>query len=226
MATGFKELVLVPALSKQGLSVLKARDVIDAVLESIKDALGRHESVELPIGNFTVVENPEERAWKFGTVVLFDKYRVDFLPSDELNLAAAAASPSPPPPKRKKRRKKRVGSELTIAAELIVEFIRKNVAADKWGQFFHELRASSSIQAVFERNKPKLHELRPLDEALIDECAPEEMPENPWDHLKVCLEWFARWTQRVIPVAVYSEAMQQAKKTLAPQDLFLTLDGR
>jgi hypothetical protein len=43
MATGFKELVLVPALKEQGLTVLEARAVIDAVLGSIKDALGRHE---------------------------------------------------------------------------------------------------------------------------------------------------------------------------------------
>jgi hypothetical protein len=32
MASGLKELVLVPALRKQGLSVLKARAVIDTVL--------------------------------------------------------------------------------------------------------------------------------------------------------------------------------------------------
>jgi nucleoid DNA-binding protein len=61
MATGFKELVLVRALRKQGLTVLKARAVIDAIFDSIKDALGRHERVELPIGTFTVLQNPDER---------------------------------------------------------------------------------------------------------------------------------------------------------------------
>jgi hypothetical protein len=122
----------------------------------IKDALGRHECVELPIGNFTVAENPEERGWRFGTVVIFDKYRVDFLPSDELNLAAAAAPPSSPPPKRKKRKKKRVGSELAISAELIVEFIRGNVC--DWNIFFNELGVgadhSPSIPAMFDRACP------------------------------------------------------------------------
>ena len=68
MATGFKELLLIPALRKQGLSVLKARAVIDVVLDSIKDALGRHECVELPIGTFAVFRNPQERGWRFGGV--------------------------------------------------------------------------------------------------------------------------------------------------------------
>ncbi len=135
-AKGFKELVLIPALTEQELTVREARAAIDAVFASIKEALLRHERVDLPIGNFTVVENPKERGWRFGTVVILDKYRVDFLPSDELELAAAAAPPSPSPPKRKRRRKKRVGSELTIAAELIVDFIRENVAADETEPIF------------------------------------------------------------------------------------------
>jgi hypothetical protein len=73
------------------------------------------------------LQNPDERrAWKFGqiTTLYAHKHRVDLLPSAELRLAAAAAPPSPPYTKRKK---KIVKSELTISAELIVEFIRKNV---------------------------------------------------------------------------------------------------
>ncbi len=62
MATGFKELVLVPALMEPdedvGLTVREARAVIAAVFDSIKDALRRHEQVELPIGTFTVEQNP------------------------------------------------------------------------------------------------------------------------------------------------------------------------
>jgi nucleoid DNA-binding protein len=226
-AKGFQERVLIPALRKQGLSVLKARAVIDAVFGSIKDALGRHEQVELPIGTFTVLQNPDERrSWRFGkvTVLYAHRYRLKFLPSAELNLAAAAAPPSSPRPKRKK---KIVKSELTISAELIVDFICKNVEADRWNFFFHEFSNPDPFMlAMFERNRPKLHELRPLDAAVIDECAPKVMPENPRDHLKVCLEWFVYWSRRVIPIAVYPEAMQQAKKTLLPQDLFRTLDGR
>ena len=40
--------------------------------------------------------------------------------------------------------------------------------------------------------------------------------EDPWEHLYAYLEWFARWTQRVMPNAVWKEAMQQSKKTLLP----------
>ena len=43
-----------------------------------------------------------------------------------------------------------------------------------------------------------------------------EIPEDPWEHLYAYLEWFARWTQRVMPNAVWKEAMQQSKKTLLP----------
>jgi nucleoid DNA-binding protein len=225
MATGFKELVLVPALMEQELTVREARAVIDAVFGSIKDALGRHESVDLPIGNFTVLQNPDERrSWRFRkiTILYAHRYRLKFLPSAELNLAAAAAPPSSPRPKRKKKL-----SPLEISTQLIVDFICKNVEADRWNFFFHEFSNPDPFMlAMFERNRPKLHELRPLDAAVIDECAPKVMPENPRDHLKVCLEWFVYWSRRVIPIAVYPEAMQQAKKTLLPQDLFRTLDGR
>jgi nucleoid DNA-binding protein len=65
-AKGFKECVLIPALTEQGLSVREARAVIDAVFASIRDALGRHEHVELPIGTFAVLRNPKERGWRFG----------------------------------------------------------------------------------------------------------------------------------------------------------------
>jgi nucleoid DNA-binding protein len=224
-AKGFKERVMIPALSKQGLSVREARVVIDAVFGSIKDALGRHECIELPIGSFTVLKNPKERGWRFGKVVTFDKYQIAFLPSAELNLATAAAPPSPPPPKRKKRKKKRVGSELTISTELIVDFIRENVEADSWHCFFDDLSPSSSISAVFKNAKPKPDERRPLSEAdqVIEECTPTDIPEDSWD---ACLEWFARWTQRVMPNAVWQEAMQQAMRTLMPRDPVRTLDGR
>jgi nucleoid DNA-binding protein len=223
-AKGFKERVLIPALTKQELSVREARAVIDSVFGSIKDALHRHERVELPIGRFDVLRNPNERGWRFGKVTTFAGHRVNFLASAELELAVAAAPPSPPRPTRKK---KLVKSELTKSAELIVEFIRENVY-DR-NIFFDELHAGPSILAVFESARPQFHELRPLDEAaqVIDECAPKEMPEDSWDHLYACLEWFARWTQRVIPNAVYPEAMLEAKETLLPEDdLFRTSDVR
>ena len=146
MATGFKELVLLPALMEPGpmdvgLTRSEAKAVIAAVFDSIKDALLRHEQVELPIGTFTVEQNPEERrAWKFGkvTTLYAHRYQVKFLPSAELNLATAAAPTSPPGPKRKKEI---VKSELTISTELIVDFIRKNVLGGNVTLFFNELRA-------------------------------------------------------------------------------------
>lgn len=223
MATGFKELVLVPALMEPGpmdvgLTVCEARAVIAAVLDSIRDALLRHEQVELPIGIFTVEQNPaERRAWRFGqvTVLYAHRYKVKFLPTTELNLAAAAAPPSPPRPKRKSRKKEIVKSELTISTELIVKFTLKNV--QDVSLFFKELSDTApGSSALFKRTQPQSHELRPLDQAaqVIEECAPEKMPDDPWDHLYASLEWFARWTQRVIPPAVWQQAMNEAKKTL------------
>ncbi len=107
--------------------------------------------------------------------------------------------PLPLSPPRPKRKKEIVKSELTISAELIVEFILKNV--QDVSLFFNELSDTApGSSALFKRTQPQSHELRPLDEAaqVIEECAPEKMPEDPWDHLYACLEWFARWTQRVI----------------------------
>jgi hypothetical protein len=82
--------------------------------------------------------------------------------------------------------------------------------------FFNQLRAGSTTQAVFTLARPKPGEFRPLDESVIEECAPQEMPEHPREHLNACIAWFARWSQRVIPKTVSQQAMQQAKKTLLP----------
>jgi nucleoid DNA-binding protein len=217
-AKGIRERVLNPALRKQGLSVRKARAAINIVFDSIQDALACHARVELPIGTFTVLPNSKERGWRFGKVIDIPKYRVKFLPSHELKLAAAAAPPSPHYPKRKKREKKPVKSELAISTELIVDFIRKNVPPGNWRFFFNQLSAGArlSIHAMFARVKPRPDERRPLSEAaqVIEECAPSEMPEDPRRHLDACLEWFARWTQRVMPNAIWQQAMQQAMKTL------------
>lgn len=237
-AKGIRERILVPALTEQGLNVRKSRAVIDAVVDSIKDALFRHECVELPIGSFTVNQNPEKRrSWRFGkvTVLYARRHRVDFLASAELELAVATAPPSPPPKKRKSRKKSKesketlVKSELAISTEIIVGFVGRNVY--DWKNFFKELHASSgprpSIRAMFERARPLPDELRPLDEAarVIHECAPKEMPEDDWEHLYACIGWFARWSQRVIPTATYPEAMLEARKILLPPESIRTLDG-
>lgn len=78
MAKSFKELVLIPALTEQELTVREARAVIDAVFGSIKDALARHERVELPFGSFSVERNPEEQAQRSGQIIEQRKYQVDF----------------------------------------------------------------------------------------------------------------------------------------------------
>jgi nucleoid DNA-binding protein len=235
MAKGFKELVLIPALTEQKFTSREARAVIDAIFDSVKDALRRHESVELPIGNFAVLQNPQERAQRSEKVIELRKYQVDFLPSNAPELAVPAVPPSLPRPQRKKKLIQReppksepTKDELTLSAELIANFIRSNVQAGNWSLFFDELSIGPSIPAMFERARPKSHELRPLNEAaqVIEECAPKEMPEEPWGHLYACLEWFARWSQRAIPKAVWQEALQQAKKTLLPRDSIRTLDGR
>ena len=133
MATGFKELVLVPALMEAETHRSRGKGRHRCRLRFHQGrawVVTKH--VELPIGTFTVLQNPDERrAWKFGeiTTLYAHRYQVKLLPSTELNLAAAAAPPSPPRPKRKKEI---VKSELTISAELIVEFIRKNVPQGRW----------------------------------------------------------------------------------------------
>jgi hypothetical protein len=62
-AKGFQERVLIPALRKQGLSVREARAAIDAVLGSIKDALGLHEYVEAADWKGRIEGLSEFRPW-------------------------------------------------------------------------------------------------------------------------------------------------------------------
>ena len=48
-------------LQKRTLTFRQARQVVDAIWESIKEALQRGEDVETPLGRFQVVERPEPR---------------------------------------------------------------------------------------------------------------------------------------------------------------------
>ena len=105
-AKGFKELVLIPALTEQDFSVREARAVLDGIFDSIKDSLLRHEPVELPIGNFILVSSTQKRAYRFGKVIDLRQHKILIQPSAELELAAAAAPPSPPRPKRPPQERK------------------------------------------------------------------------------------------------------------------------
>jgi hypothetical protein len=93
-----------------------------------------------------------------------------------------------------------IGALETMAAKGIRERVL-NPALRKQGLSVRKARAA--INVVFDSIKE-----------VIEECAYRKMPEDSRRQFDACLEWFARWTQRVIPKAVYSEAMQQAKKTL------------
>jgi nucleoid DNA-binding protein len=155
--------VLIPALTEQGFTVREASSVIDVIFESVKDALLRHEHVELPIGMFEVMTNAKRRIWRFGKVIIRSKYRVVLLPDAELQLAAAASPGSPHRPERPKRKKKVIKSELDICVELIVDFVRRYIADRQ--MFFDELCDSPCLPGLFQRAKPEPADIRPLDEA-------------------------------------------------------------
>ncbi len=120
----------------------------------------------------------------------------------------------------------RAGAKVTTAALLLHIYTLQGSAQDavlggNVTLFFHELSDTGGpfVRAEFKHAQPQSHELRPLDEAaqVIEECKPQQMPEEPWDHLYASLKWVARWTQRVIPAAVWQQAMKEAKKTLVPK---------
>ena len=69
---GFKH-QLVAALVEQGFSFREADQVIAAMLEAMKEALQRHESVQLPFGKLVVAKKPPTRRWRFGRVVVMNK---------------------------------------------------------------------------------------------------------------------------------------------------------
>ncbi|HEV8491606.1 MAG TPA: HU family DNA-binding protein [Candidatus Angelobacter sp.] len=56
-------------LQKRTFTFRQARQVVDAIWESIKDALKRGEDVETPLGRFQVVERPAARMrWRLGKI--------------------------------------------------------------------------------------------------------------------------------------------------------------
>jgi nucleoid DNA-binding protein len=67
---------LVLALVAEGLSFRDAEKVITALFESMKEALLRQESVELPFGTLLVVRNEQRRLWRFGKVIRLRQYKI------------------------------------------------------------------------------------------------------------------------------------------------------
>jgi hypothetical protein len=55
-----------------------------------------------------------------------------------------------------------------------------------------------------------VHSAKP--DQVIEEYAPARMPKDPRKNLDACIRWFALWTQRVMPNALWQQAMQQAMK--------------
>jgi len=79
---GFKHR-LIMNLRAQGLSHREADAAIDIVVNTIKDALQRHEAITIEgFGTFKVVPTPApQKAWKFGRVVTLhehDRFTVVF----------------------------------------------------------------------------------------------------------------------------------------------------
>lgn len=81
--------LLTRALVDQGCSSEAARVIVNLIFDAIKNALKRHETVELPIGTFKVVKNRVRpyRMWHFGRPIEFYRqpYRVEFTPSREMD---------------------------------------------------------------------------------------------------------------------------------------------
>lgn len=73
-------------LASKGFSWEEAHSFVNLVFDSIKEALTRHEVVDLPFGRFSVVKQSRspERCWRLGRVrVIYRKrYRVVFTPRE------------------------------------------------------------------------------------------------------------------------------------------------
>ena len=78
---------LTDVLVAHGFTVRDARRVINALFDTIKGALQRHETVVLPFGTLTVESQPIQpyRRWSHGRPVEFyqRRYRVVFTPHQE-----------------------------------------------------------------------------------------------------------------------------------------------
>lgn len=74
-------------LASLGLTVRQSRTVINVVINSMKEALKRHESVDLEFGRLVVVKQTQQRRrrWRFGQPqeVFRQRYRVVFQPPEE-----------------------------------------------------------------------------------------------------------------------------------------------
>jgi nucleoid DNA-binding protein len=220
--SGFKEDVLIPELVRQGFSVRESRRVIDEIFESIKAALHRRETIELPFGTFGVVRRPSKRpAWRFAKVIVLNarQLQVAFVASDEVERAASRCAPTANPRKRIKKPKSNndvEGNRPSPFAELVFDFVNQNVDSADQQIFFDELREGPFVAAVFERHRPRPDELKPLTSAgeLIANSRPKEMPVDDWKRIYACLSWFVYWSQRVIPRDVYAAAILEAKREL------------
>jgi nucleoid DNA-binding protein len=85
IGTGFKQ-QMAWELTQKGFTFREALAAVDAVFESIKEALQRHEDVHLPFGTLRVMGNDgPRREWRFGKVIVTNRspYTVVFEPTAE-----------------------------------------------------------------------------------------------------------------------------------------------
>jgi nucleoid DNA-binding protein len=82
---GFKHHIAL-ALIERGCTWRQAHKAVDLFFQSIKMALRRHETVDLPFGTFSVIPVPQrrQRRWRFGQpqLVFRNRFRVVFTPRD------------------------------------------------------------------------------------------------------------------------------------------------
>jgi nucleoid DNA-binding protein len=78
---------LAKLLVANGFSSREAQRTVNALFEVIKEALKRHETVQVPFGTFRVVANLVQpyRRWRCGRPVVFYRKRchVEFTPYEE-----------------------------------------------------------------------------------------------------------------------------------------------
>ena len=74
---GFKY-KLILELAKKGFTIREACRTVEVIFETIIAALRLKDTVETPIGTFSVKTNEKRRGWRFGRVVVFKKSSVEF----------------------------------------------------------------------------------------------------------------------------------------------------
>ena len=232
---GFKhELIL--TLLEDGFTYREAEDIIEVMLASLKASLLRREDVTVEnFGSWHVREASRSRGYRFGKVVRFKKYKLQFRMEDDALLFAFDPAWKPhaswadtekrsPKLSRKQRAElarkheaQRIQTLYLKYVRAIVRFFIGSLIGEDWDMFWAWRWNTSWYVSEADFHRPLKKELRSIDdvENVIAQTKPAALDQQWSNRVIDLLQWYARWSVRLdVERNLWDQAERDARERL------------